>query len=190
MRLQPPVLNTESEAKPRNGISRLEPGLLSKWQSYLLTACFEVTLVGFASPGLAAEPYMSPKNSLFANFACLSLLNFLLFLCLIAALSPHRQVLQDWARYRRERVSLRHGFWNHDLMQDLIWGEKSPALVAIALNLLIFTVPVAGWILLLSGEGADKTKALFALACNACVITIYAVLTQLMLLMKTQNRVF
>lgn len=164
--------------------------ILSKWQSYLLTACFEVTIVGFASPGWATEAYTSPKNSLFENLVSLSLLNLLLFLCLIAALSPHRQVLQDWSRYRREGVFTRKGFWNRALVQDLIWNEKSPALAAIAWNLAIATVPMVAWILLLPAQGVDKITALFALACNACLIMIYAAITQLMLFMKTQNREF
>ncbi len=84
--------------------------------------------MGFASPGWATDLYTSPKNSLFNNLDSLSLLNLLLFLCLIAALSPHRQVLQDWARYRKQRVFTRKSFWNRALVQDLIWSEKSPAI--------------------------------------------------------------
>lgn len=163
--------------------------ILSKRQSYLMTACFEITILGFAVPGWAAESGISSGRALVENLGLLSLLNLFLFLFLIAALSPHRQVLQDWARYRREH-SRQRDVWSPAVMQELIWSEKSPALVAIALNLLISIIPVVGWISLLPATGTDKIKALFALACFAGVMMIYAVLTQLMLLMKTSNRVF
>ncbi|MFE1746463.1 ABC transporter permease [Coleofasciculus sp. H7-2] len=159
--------------------------LLSKRQSYLLTACFEVAVLGFALtlPKWRTENPQSIPNGLFDNFGALLLLNLPLFLCLMAALSPHRQVLQDWARYRREKTSSRV----KNLVQDLVWGDKSPSVVAVALNLLIASTIVVPWILLWSAS-AYKASALATILLSVNLILIYAGVAQLMLFMKTPKR--
>jgi hypothetical protein len=155
--------------------------ILSKRQSYFLVTCFEVMLLGFVVQGQEAYAL---SNSL----AGVILFNLLLLFSLIAILSPHRQALIDWARYRREGGSQGKGFWNRALVQDLIWGEKSPAVVAMAINLAIATTLVLPWILLLSAESLDKTKTLFGVAFFVSLMLIYATIAQLMLLIKTKKR--
>jgi hypothetical protein len=93
----------------------------------------------------------------------LAFFNGVLFIGLIAVLAPQRQALQDWARYRREKVATGKGFWNRALVQDLLWGEKSPEILAIALNLAIAMTPFLVWITFLPGDAVDKTKALWRL---------------------------
>jgi hypothetical protein len=123
------------------------------------------------------------------------LFNLLLLFGLIAILSPHRQALIDWARYRREGGSQGKGFWNRALVQDLIWGEKSPAVVAMAINLAIATTLVMLWILFvgptsgdLSSGSGDDFKGLFAVAFFVSLMLIYATIAQLMLLVKKKKR--
>jgi hypothetical protein len=154
----------------------------------MLVACFEVMLLGFVVQGQQASAF---SNSL----AGVILFNLLLLFSLIAILSPHRQALIDWARYRREGGSQGKGFWNRALVQDLIWGEKSPAVVAMAINLAIATTLVMLWILLVgstsgdwsSGSG-DEFKGLFAVAFFVSLMLIYATIAQLMLLIKKKKR--
>ncbi|HEY9603317.1 MAG TPA: ABC transporter permease, partial [Allocoleopsis sp.] len=110
--------------------------------------------------------------------------NLMLFLCLIVALSPHRQAMQDWARYRHQMRSTR----KKGIMSDLIWGEKSPAVVAIGLNLAIASVTLLTWIVFWS-VNEYQIPALWGLLLTCSVIFIYAVVAQLMLLMKAQKRV-
>lgn len=160
--------------------------MLSKRQSYFLSASFAVVTLGFAvqSTGKQHTP------SLFDNFITLLSMNWLLLVGLIAALSPHRQALQDWARYRREQTSGRKGFWKSSLVQDLIVGEKSPAVVAIAINLAIIAAPVAlcSLILFIGSDRSSKLQLLSGLVLNLTFILICAALTQLMLLLKTDKR--
>ncbi|NET59919.1 MAG: hypothetical protein F6K47_28350 [Symploca sp. SIO2E6] len=73
-------------------------------------------------------------------------------------------------------------------LQELVWGEKSPAMVAIGINLAIATTPILLWIVLQSVEKIDKTKVLFGVAFFASWIMIYATLVQLILMMKTPKR--
>lgn len=162
---------------------------LSKRQSYTLVACFEVMILGFAfqkfsgnADGLRVTDWLSN------HYYELLILNLLLFSGLIAALSPHRQALQDWARYRQIRVSSSKGFWNRPLVKDLLWGERSLALVAIALNLAITLAVVVPWVLLWPAE-ANKGQALLGLVLSMNLILIYAAIAQLMLLMRTAKRV-
>lgn len=163
---------------------------ISKRQSYLVTACFEVSVVGFAVPG-HTNTYFSPssKEWLFQHLSMLCFLNFLLFLVLIAALSPHRQVLHDWARYRRQKLSSRKSFWNSSLLKDLIWGEKSPSLVAIAINVGIAVITLGLWILLSEVDGTNKSAGFISLALSASLMMTYATIAQLILFMQTQNRI-
>lgn len=159
--------------------------IISKQQSYWLVFCVETIILGFAMRD-ASEDY--PYSGEFTNLFVLASANVVLFLSLIASLSPQRQALIDWARYRREKVSLRKGFWNSSLVQDLIAGEKSPAVLAIALNLAIAITPFIIWLLLWPTDSLEKTKAFFALAFFVSLTMIYTTIVQLMLLLKTNKR--
>ncbi|MEB3335966.1 MAG: hypothetical protein VKJ46_00775 [Leptolyngbyaceae bacterium] len=151
--------------------------LLTKQQSYGLVACFEVLILGFAAA----------RASLSTNLGQLLFLNLSLFLVLIAALSPHRQVLQDWARYRREKSinGKRQGY--QSLVQDLIWAEKSPALMAIAINLLIAATLLTLWIA--STNFDQKPEAIASILLSLGMILVYGAIAQVLLFMKTQKRV-
>jgi hypothetical protein len=158
--------------------------ILSKHQSYWLVACFEVVTLGFAM----GEPRGSYGFSLlFTNPVLLAYFNGVLFIGLIAVLAPQRQALQDWARYRRERATGK-GFWNRALVQDLLVAEKSPELLAMAINLAIAITPFLIWIVFVPSDAVDQTKALLAVAFFVSLIMIYTTIAQLMLMMKTSKR--
>ncbi len=157
--------------------------VFSKRQSYLLVASLEVLILGFA----ATSPKYPYSTELSFNFHELLAYNLLLFLGLIVAMTPQRQALQDWARYRRERISSRKGFWSPSLVRDLVWGEKSPALVAIALNLVIAATTLTGWITFVL-QPVDKLPAFFSLIIGANLILIYAAIAQLLMFMRTQKQ--
>lgn len=156
--------------------------ILSKRQSYWLVACVEILVLGFAVQE-KQDIYIS--YSLVDNLLFIACFNTVLFLGLIAVLSSHRQVLQDWARYRQQQGTNRKQ-WG--IVQDLIRGEKSPAIVAIGINLVIATTPFWVWISLWNEPGFDKLEALLAVAFFICMTLICATLAQLMLMMKTSKR--
>jgi len=153
--------------------------VFSKGQSYSLVACLEVVILGFAVQAEISGYWYE----LFSNLAILSILNVVILFGLMALLSPQRQALQDWARYNQLQTRQRNS------VQDLVWGEKSPAVVAMAINLAIATIPTLLWILLQSVENLDKTKILLGAAFFASWIMIYASLVQLILMMRTPKRV-
>jgi hypothetical protein len=155
--------------------------VFGKKQSYLLTACFEIFLVGFALVPKFSD-YRIWDDRIFDNFSAILVFNVLWFLGLIAALSPHRQALQDWARYRHQKRSVRQ----QGNMADLLWSEKSPAVVAVGINLAIANIIMTLWVLT---WGSDRqNQALIALFLSTTFLLICAAVAQLMLLMKTPKR--
>jgi len=148
--------------------------VLSKRQSYLLVICCQVIFLGFA---LQSD---SPDNS---NLICLLILNLVMFLALIAALTSDRQSLYDWARYRKQIIPSNQKLWRRYPLLDLIWSDKSPAVVAIAINFLSSVIILTPWTLLEKPE----INEFWGVICCLNLLLIYAAITQLFLFTKTRN---
>lgn len=151
--------------------------LLSKKQSYWLTGSVTVSLVGFMYPST------DQSVNLIENFQWYIGLQLLVFFLLMAALSPHRQTLQDWARYRYQNNDQA----TRNLLTDLIKGEQSPASGAIALNLLSHLVIMLPALILLP-FGSDRLEVFNGLLMASSAFLLYASLVQWVLLMKTEKR--
>ncbi|MEA5515269.1 hypothetical protein [Nodularia sp. UHCC 0506] len=147
--------------------------MLSKQQSYLLTTSFAVITLGCANWN---------SSDIKDNFAGLIFLNLWLFLYLIAALTPNRQTLQDWARYRHIYSAKHPG--KRKLIKDLVWGEKSPGVLAIAINALIAISSLGVFVFLASNQQWDNLNAVGSLIFAFSLVVIYAALAQLLLFMK------
>lgn len=154
--------------------------IFSKRQSYLIVACFEVAIIGFAFS-------TNQSRLLTDSFSLLIAYNFLLFLSLIVALTPQKQVLQDWARYRRQKQVKRKSWLSSSLLRDLIWGERSPIIVAIALNLAIASTMIVPWIFN-QLNGREQFLALATLVITVSLILVYAAIAQLVVFMRTQKQ--
>ena len=159
--------------------------LISKLQSYITNLCGQVWIAGFAIPALTQnEPSLSIGVGLLAG------IDFVSLLLLIPLLLPSKQALQDWSRYRRERVTHQsRQFWQWELVQDLIHNDKSPALLATAINIGISTI---GWIPVITisslSNPIDGIKTLAAIALTASLILIYSAIAHLGLLLNVKNR--
>src|SRR4028118_69676 len=150
--------------------------VLSKRQSYLLVICCQVIFLGFA---LQSDAPAGNGNLIF-----LLILNLVMFLALIAALTSDRQSLYDWARYRKQMVPSNQKLWRRYPILDLIWSDKSPAVVAIAINFLSSVIILTPWALLEKSENNGYWGVIFCLN----LILIYAAITQLFLFSKTRNQ--
>lgn len=154
--------------------------LLSKEKSYWLTGSFTVSWLGFMSPYYGGEINTFQLTENFTIFFGFELVAFLL---LMVALSPHRQTLQDWARYRHQKNDKA----TRNMIMDLMRGEESPATGAIALNLLshiLITIPA----LIFLPLGTDRWEMFVIMLLTASVFLVYACVAQLVLLMNTQKR--
>jgi hypothetical protein len=146
--------------------------VLSKKQSYLLVICYQSIILGFA---LQSNKYGT------SSIICLLIPNLMVFLALIAALTPERQALYDWARYRQQIVPNSHKLWRRYPILDLIWSEKSPASLAIAINLIGSTLILTPFLMM--NENAFAATIAFI-----NLILIYSALTQLFLFAKIKNQ--
>ncbi|NBD15355.1 MAG: hypothetical protein GVY04_04200 [Cyanobacteria bacterium] len=148
--------------------------LLSKPKSYWFTGSVTVSLLGF----MTLEDY-----SIVRNFQIFFAIELMVFLLLIIALSPHRQTLQDWARYRQQKNRKD----THNLVADLMRGDESPANGAIALNLLSNILIITPAVLFLP-LGNDRISVFATVLSVSSAFLAYACIAQLVLLMKTQKR--
>lgn len=150
----------------------------NKRQSYWITGCLQVLWIGCAVQNQAqwgqAEKW---NNPLFGNLAILLGWNFLWFGILIFTLAPQRQTLQDWSRYHRRP-------W----LREWVWGEKSPSLGAIALNLLLACAAMGLWAISVQATGIQHLQAFGSLLSFATLILIYACIVQQFLFLKTPLR--
>jgi hypothetical protein len=160
--------------------------VVSKSQSYWLVASLQFWLLGFFVPPLND---FSSDSQVFLGGLVLFVLNPLGFLSLSGVLSPRPQALRDWARYRHTSHFTDKSLLNRSLIQDLIWGEKSPALVAIAINFLLTAAIWLPWIVLglrqvESNKDLTAPMALLGLLLTLNVILIYVAIAQVMVFMS------
>lgn len=157
---------------------------IGKSQSYFINLCFQIWIAGFALP-------LIPKFRSYNDGALMGLavMDFMTLLLLIPLLLPSKQALQDWSRHRRERVTDRHRqFWQRELFQDLINNDKSPALLAIAINIgmamLLWTpISIIGF-----NTPANGVRFLAAVCLAASLILIYAAIAHLGLFLNVRKR--
>jgi hypothetical protein len=185
--------------------------MISKVQSYWLVGGMQVLLWGFTlqknsnyyPPSYFGKgSYYEPNYQITSNLPAFVIFNLALLFGLMMILSPQRQTIQDWARYRHQGGSSRQG-WKHSLFGDFLLGEKSPSVVAIALNLLIMLIPGAIWVILAPSmnvrqntvldwmlNDAGRFKIIIGIAMFFTIMMINATITQRMLILKTSKRYF
>jgi hypothetical protein len=158
--------------------------VISKSQSYLANLYLQIWIAGFAIP-LISSNYYSQESSI----AAFAVMDFMGLLLLIPMLLPSKQALQDWSRYRRERVTNKHRqFWKRELVQDLIFNDKSPTLLAIAINIgmaMVLWMPIA----IFAFKNSSHGVRFFAGTCLAAsLILIYAAIAHLGLFLNFKKR--
>ena len=151
-----------------------EKTLISKTQSYWLTGWFVAIALGFTLQ-------TTRQSTLEGYFIFLQFCLGIWGLGLIAVLSPHRQALHDWARYRHQANSQGNVLW-----KELILGENSPSTIAVAINLLIAIAYIIPSILIHLNQ--DRYFLLWGFMVSAGSIVLLAVVVQFILTSKTRKR--
>jgi hypothetical protein len=160
--------------------------VLSKFQSYQINLLLGIWFAGFAIPIALREMSISDKTGLIISMA---VVHFMALFALIPLLLPSKQALLDWSRYRREHVTHQHrSFWHRDLVQDLIRNDKSPALLALAINI---GMAIALWLpvglLTLTRENYG-IRFVAGLCLGASLIMIYAAIAHWVLFLNLKKR--
>jgi hypothetical protein len=160
--------------------------VLSKFQSYQINLLLGIWFAGFAIPIALREMSMSEKAGLTISMA---VVHFMALFALIPLLLPSKQALLDWSRYRREHVTQQHrSFWQRDLIQDLIRDDKSPALLALAINI---GMAIALWLpvgLITLPRETHGIRFVAGLCLGASLIMIYATIAHWVLFLNLKKR--
>ncbi|WP_310482642.1 hypothetical protein [Chamaesiphon sp. VAR_48_metabat_403] len=160
--------------------------IISKSQSYRANLVLQLWIAGFAIPILMGKSEYSYEFGL----GWLAGIDLIALSLLIPLLLPNKQALQDWSRYRRERVTQQHRqFWQRELVQDLIYHDKSPGLLAIALNIgmaMVMWIPIS--ILISFKNFTYGINLLVAIGLITSLILIYTTIAHLGLFLNVKKR--
>jgi hypothetical protein len=143
---------------------------ISKRQSYAILAFVEVFILGFLVHSSIAitEAAISVVGSMYFLIS-------ILLLILIFGICPQRQALLDWARYRSPS-------W-----QSLIWSDKSPALLAVVIHLIIANTLLLPWLFTI-WNGTEKVIVKIVLSVGpANILLIYGAFIQQVFATKIRN---
>ncbi len=165
---------------------------LTKKQSYSLGIVANLYVLGFWLSSFNPNQSLISHSNTVDLFIAYSI--FLLPVCLTLALSlsPNRQSLQDWTRYRKTLVP-ETGQPRYSLRADLIWGEKSPSVVAVGIHILMsimtLVVAIAFWD---APDGFSdsngKLLAILGLFIVGGWLWIYSIVIQWLLLSKLSKQ--
>jgi hypothetical protein len=158
--------------------------VLSKGQSYLWSLLFHLFFAGFCfydnSSFSSPFSFNSNRSSYGDSFssALLAVFGTAWLLLLIPLLLPSRQSVVEWARQRRQLGS--------DL-KSLIWNDKSPAVLAVALNVAIASLV---WILLsaTSPSSDNILPMVVGVVMTGLLAAIYSAIAHWGLFWKVNNR--
>ncbi|MBP0005659.1 MAG: hypothetical protein J7642_18400 [Cyanobacteria bacterium SBC] len=175
--------------------------LLTKGQSYALNWSISFCLLGFGVSAWRRDEAVTwvRQNGLsYTQPVIFLIVNLLLVLALTILITPSRQALHDWARYR-------HLDRRYSRIQDLLWGEKSPATLATIVHVSLITFVWSIWILLLNHNftgkanpnfddsylvyhGASKLQIFASLLLVAGLLLLYSTVIQWLLFLKHPKR--
>jgi hypothetical protein len=159
--------------------------LLGKVQSYWIVASMELIAVGLFFTDSGKYDYNLVGLGVF-----FALYNSAFFLFLIAALTPQRQTLLDWVHERRNQATSSNS--KKQNWVELLVGEKSPALLALFVNLVIAGVITSvGALFRLGFENnlnIDRLGLLFGLILSIGIYMVYTAAAQSLLLLRTNKR--
>ena len=148
--------------------------IFTKLDSYLITSSYIFIWFGFMPLNDSSEVM---RERLFLFQLSLSIL----FVVLIASISPDRQTLFNWSHYRHNN--------RNNLLKDLIIGEKSPSVVAMIINSLLILCYYMTILLTLSLPAGTRLGGLLSLISQMTTLCIFALIVQLMLMTRVKRKV-
>lgn len=143
---------------------------ISKRQSYAILAFVEVLALGFLLPTSLGD-----ASSLAFAATFMYIVTALSLLVLMFAICPQRQALLDWARYRSPS-------W-----QSLIWSDKSPALLAFFILLVVANALLIPWLFALSIATKKIVETGLLVLGTTNILLIYGTFVQQVFATKIRN---
>ncbi|AFY94614.1 hypothetical protein [Chamaesiphon minutus] len=108
-----------------------------KEHSYWMNIQFQFWLLGFGLPILNYETIDNSSQNFYilATFYSIGTIGVY---CLIPQILPSKLSMQEWSRYRRDRVTHKdRQWWQQELVRDLVWHDASPIGLAMLINVAI-----------------------------------------------------
>jgi hypothetical protein len=155
--------------------------IVTKIESYISTVAIQIWLLGFVLPSLSMPYY--DRNGIVSICAAV---DFILLALFIPLLLPSRQSMIDWSRFRRQRLNERGKMPLP--IKDLLINDRAPALLTIALNLLI---AVAMWsivFMVTNSKQSEMTRFFACLCIAATMISVYGAIVHLIQFFKLKKR--
>ncbi len=159
--------------------------LLSKWQGYAIGACFQILILGFFWQLLEHMPLSEWRVS--ESLVGLAFLNLVLFLLLIVSLTPTRQALLEWARFRHAQTPQSSPISSRSWIQSWLWADQSPALLALGIQVVLMVMLWFGWVVLAADRSA-WLPSLASLLITGNLLMIYALIVQITQLFNVSRR--
>ncbi|ABW27344.1 hypothetical protein [Acaryochloris marina] len=150
--------------------------VMSKWQSYAIVAFLEPLVLGFFV--VTSDQANFAESTAEAGTWLLYAFNIGLTIVIMLALCPQRASLLDWVRFQKHPQGI---------LRDLVWADKSPAILAIAINLIIINALYVPWMLLVGVEKETPTVAAIIVLSMTGVLLIYTAVVQQIFALKIRN---
>ncbi len=157
--------------------------VIEKQHSYQINAIVQVWLIGFALPHLnsTSADLNLMVLGIFQSLGAFSLV------WLIPLILPSHKSLHEWMRSWLEKYPDRHRFnWRDpDLIQELMWHDRSPVILAVLINLAIAAICWGGLAIgtFIVSHNLDLCiKFMFGLAIATLLSLIYTIVAQQMVL--------
>jgi hypothetical protein len=160
--------------------------IAGKGQSYAITAYVEILMLGFCVQSWVNQNNTNKYELQLIMLLILYIVNSFIFLSAISALTPTRQALLDWVRFGALSNTEGHPSGWLYILRDLIWSDKSPATLAILLNLLFTHLPILIWINSWQNSVAQQ-KALIVISSFVLTTLLISLIDQLIMFLKTRN---
>jgi hypothetical protein len=160
----------------------------TKQQSYWLNLTTQVWLFGLALPILTHYSDNTP-DAVFSELAIFSGIGSCLTVGLIPLILPSKQAMQDWSRYRRYHVtSTQQRWWERDIVQDLLWHDRSPSVLAMAINLAIPAIIYSVCAIVFIHDLGLVGKFEIGIAISTILMLIYTVIANLLILQSSRTK--
>jgi hypothetical protein len=168
--------------------------VLSKKQSYVWSGMYHLVLIGFAIDNSNRIKYEKVLNKGFHlpfgldngsdfNSLIISTFAFSWLMLLIPLLLPSQQSLVEWSRQRPAIAGK-----GRSLLADLIGHEKSPAMLAVAINMAIATIIWLLPTLLTHSSDRSMPKILLGIGMSTALVVIYSTIAHWCLFWKVNQR--
>jgi hypothetical protein len=154
--------------------------ILTKEDSYRINVSFQFWLIGFALPLITGSV---DSNSSALTLTIFYSIGAVWVICLMPVILPSQKMMQEWScNWYKQLENLQLQSWNRDLIQNLIWHDRSPSVLAMAIHLAISAIVWGLCSIVFADDLESLVKFISGIAIASILILIYTVVVNLICL--------